>query len=229
MTLHASLLNENDQTVAFVIAYTPLHNGAEILAQLTLERQSKIVRRLAEFQPDNLPGWSETMLVRLPKPLESLVNTRTCSVGEVCCPCPLTIRPIIGIDGIDLAGKILERLDRTVWQAILDDISRGDPKLVDNIRQRMFLFEDIVHMHDCDIESVLKNVEISQMAIALRDTSEELREKILKNMSKRTGKLLQEEIEYHGSRIQSDIEFAQREIVHIMRCLIYADKIRACA
>jgi flagellar motor switch protein FliG len=148
-------------------------------------------------------------------------------VGEICCPCnPFPdSAPKHELSGIDLAGRILERLDRAVWQTILDDISRNDPELAGNIRQRMLLFEDIARMADMDIHALLMNVEDFQLAIALQSTNEEFREKIYKNMSKRTAKILQEEIERYRSWKQSNIEIVQREIVYTMRCLIHAGEL----
>jgi flagellar motor switch protein FliG len=131
LTSHASLLNENDRTVAFVIAYTPLHNGAEILTRLTPERQSEVVRQLAEFQLDD------------------------------------------SISGTDIVGIVAT----------------------------------------------------SQWAVALKGSSEELNERIYKNMSKRAAKILQEDIKYLGPQRVSDVEAVQREIVYIMRCLDDADEI----
>jgi hypothetical protein len=205
MTTHTSLLNENDRTVALVIAYTPLHNGAEILARLTPERQSEIVRQIALFQPDDMPGWSEG---------------RTCRMGEVCCPCSRPgYTPWHPIGGIDLAERLLARLDRVTCQTILDTLSRNAPELAGCIRRRMWLFEDIARLADPDIVCLLRNVETSQWAIALKDSNEELKEKIYKNISKRAAKMLQFEIDYPVGRGQSDIESVRREIVDIMRLL----------
>jgi len=196
-TSHTSLLNENDRTVAFVIAYTPIRTGAEILARLTPERQSEIVRRLVEFQPEDVPTWAEGEW------LERIKN------------------------GIDCAVKLLGRLDRAVWQTILDDISQGGGhELAGCIRQRMWLFDDIAQLHDLDVTSILKNVETSQLVIALQGASEELRAKINKNISKRAAKMLQEEIEYHSSCKQSDIENVRCEIVYIMQRLEDSGEIR---
>ena len=189
MPSHTLLLNENDRTVALVIAYTPLHYGAEILAALTPERQSEIVRRFTGFQPEDMPTWSEV------RRSERIKN------------------------GIDFADRLLERLEPAVRQRILDDISQNSPELARCFRQRMWLFEDIARLNDLDIVSILKNVETSQWAIALQGISEELREKIYKNISKRAAKMLQEEIEYHSPKEQSEIEQVQREIVYVMRCL----------
>jgi flagellar motor switch protein FliG len=184
MTSHAALLNENDRTVAFVIAYTPFHNGWEIFAGLTPERQAEIVRQLAEFQPEDMPPWSEYC--------ES---------------------------GFDLASRLLESLDGTVCKMILDNISRNDSELADNIRKGIILFEDIARMSDPDVTSILQNVETSQLILALKGTSDELKEKIYKNMSKQAAKIFQEDFKYFGPQRASEVESAQRDIVDIMHRL----------
>jgi hypothetical protein len=112
-----------------------------------------------------------------------------------------------------------------VWQTILDDISQGGHELAGCIRQRMWLFEDIARMHDVDMSAILKNVESSLWVIALQGTSEELGEKIYKNISKRAAKMLQEEIEYHSPSDQPHIENARCEIVYIMNRLEEAGEI----
>jgi flagellar motor switch protein FliG len=207
MTSHTALLNETDRTVALVIAYTPLRNGVEILAQFTPERQSEIVCQLAKLQAEEMPVWSRSF--------------RYCCVGEVYCPCPAPNYKSWHTkeDGTYIAVRLLERLDGAMWQAISDSITRKNPELADNIRERMVVFEDITRLYDPDVSCMLKNIEVAQWAIALQSTSEELREKIYKNMSKRAAIMLQEEIEYHSPQEQSHIEFVQREIVHIMRLL----------
>ena len=113
-----------------------------------------------------------------------------------------------------------------MWQTILDDISQRGPELAGCIRQRMWLFEDIARLADQDIACLLKNVETSQWAIAFQGASEELREKIYKNVSKRAAKMLQEEIEYHSSCKQADIENVRCEIVYIMQRLEDSGEIR---
>jgi flagellar motor switch protein FliG len=99
------------------------------------------------------------------------------------------------------------------------NLAQDDPDLVEDIRRLMFVFEDINKLSDVDIAAVLKNVDNSQWALALKGASEELKSKIFKNMSKRAGKMLQEEIEYLGPQRASDVERVQQEIVDVIRKL----------
>jgi len=188
------LLNENDRTVALVIAHVDPCSGAEILAQFTPERQSEIIRQIVAFQP----------------------NAKTECSAE---------RKYVNIGGIAFAAELLEMFDRTAWQVILEGLSCNTPELADKIRRYMFTFEDINKQEDQDIEAILKHVEITQWALALKGVSEELKSKIFKNMSNRAGKILQEEIEYLGPQLVSDVERTQQEIVDIIRKLESAGEI----
>jgi flagellar motor switch protein FliG len=116
-------------------------------------------------------------------------------------------------------AEILNVIDRSTGRDIMENLAQDDPDLVDEIRRLMFVFEDILKLADQDIQAVLKNVESSQWALALKGASEELKEKIFHNMSKRAGKMLQEEMEYLGPQRSSDVERVQQEIVDIVRKL----------
>jgi flagellar motor switch protein FliG len=185
------LLNENDRTIALVIAHVDLRSGADILAQFTPDRQLEIIRQIVAFQPD---------------PLSECLAERKCIPFEI-------------IGGIGFVAELLEMFDRATWQAILDGLSCNTPELADKIRRHMFTFEDINKQEDHDIAAILRNVEFTQWALAFKGASEELKSKIFKNMSKRAGKMLQEEIEYLGPQRASDVERVQQEIVDVVRKL----------
>ena len=121
--------------------------------------------------------------------------------------------------GVDSVAEIMNVIDRGTGRNIMENLAQDDPELVEDIRRLMFVFEDINKLVDQDIGTILKNVESSQWALALKGASEELKNKIFKNMSKRAGKMLQEEIEYLGPQRASDVERVQQEIVDIVRKL----------
>ncbi len=116
-------------------------------------------------------------------------------------------------------AEILNVTDRSTERSILENLAQEDPELVEEIRRLMFVFEDIAKFSDRDIQTVLKNVESSQWAMALKGASEDLREKILGNMSKRARTLLLEEMEYLGPVRASSVEQVQQQIVDIIRRL----------
>ena len=128
--------------------------------------------------------------------------------------------------GVESVAEVLNVIDRATERNILENLAQEDPDLVEEIRRRMFVFEDIAKFSDRDIQNVLKNVENSQWAMALKGVSEELKEKILKNMSKRAAALLQEEMGYLGPVRQSNVEQVQQQIVDIIRRLEDAGEIQ---
>ena len=127
--------------------------------------------------------------------------------------------------GVESVAEILNVIDRTTERNILENLAQEAPDLVEEIRRLMFVFEDITKLSDRDIQTLLKNVESSQWAMALKGASEELKEKIFKNMSKRAADLLREEMEYLGAVRLSNVEQTQQQIVDIVRRLEDAGEI----
>ena len=127
--------------------------------------------------------------------------------------------------GVNSVAEILNVIDRATERTLMENLAQEDPELVEEIRRLMFVFEDIAKFGDRDIQTVLKNVESSQWAMALKGVSDELREKILKNMSKRAAALLQEEMGYLGAVRQSGVEQVQQQIVDVIRRLEDAGEI----
>src|SRR5690606_11218781 len=121
--------------------------------------------------------------------------------------------------GVDAVAEILNVTDRATERAILDNLAQEDPDLVEEIRRLMFVFEDINKFSPKEIQTILKNVESSQWAVALKGASDELKEKILGNMSTRAADLLREEMEYLGPVRVSAVEQMQQQIVDAIRRL----------
>jgi flagellar motor switch protein FliG len=121
--------------------------------------------------------------------------------------------------GVAAVAEILNVIDRATERNLLENLAQEDPDLVEEIRRLMFVFEDITKFGDRDIQTILKNVESSQWAMALKGASEDLKQKILGNMSKRAAALLQEEMEYLGPVRASNVEQVQQQIVDIIRRL----------
>jgi flagellar motor switch protein FliG len=121
--------------------------------------------------------------------------------------------------GVASVAEMLNVIDRPTERSLLENLAQEDPELVEEIRRRMFVFDDIAKFTDRDLQTVLKNVENSQWAMALKGASEELKQKILNNMSKRAAALLKEEMEYLGPVRASNVEQVQQQIVDIIRRL----------
>lgn len=127
--------------------------------------------------------------------------------------------------GVEAVAEILNVTDRATERSLLENLAQEDPDLVEEIRRLMFVFDDIAKFTAKDIQTVLKNVESSQLAMALKGASEDLKQKILGNMSSRAADMLREEMEYLGPVRLSAVEQVQQQIVDIIRRLEDAGEI----
>jgi flagellar motor switch protein FliG len=129
------------------------------------------------------------------------------------------------VGGVEAVAEMLNLADRTTEKGIMEALESEDPDLVEQIRRLMFVFEDIMLVNDKGIQSVLKEVDTDELALALRTASDELKDKIFRNMSDRAAQLLREDMEYMGPVRLSDVESAQQKIVDVVRRLEDAGEI----
>ncbi|MEX2672947.1 MAG: FliG C-terminal domain-containing protein, partial [Phycisphaeraceae bacterium] len=129
------------------------------------------------------------------------------------------------IGGVNTVAEMLNLVDRTTEKSIMEGLEAEDPDLVEEIRRLMFVFEDILLVNDKGIQSVLKEVDNDELALALKTASEELKNKVFSNMSERAAKLIQEDMEYMGPVRVADVEGSQQRIVDIVRRLEDAGEI----
>ncbi len=121
--------------------------------------------------------------------------------------------------GLKSLVDILNRADRSTERTILETLEEDDPELADEIRKRLFIFEDILTLDDNSIRRVLREVDLKDLALALKAASDEVANRIYRNLSKRAGEMLKEDIEYMGPARLRDVEEAQQRIVQIIRRL----------
>jgi flagellar motor switch protein FliG len=121
--------------------------------------------------------------------------------------------------GVAKVAEMLNLADRTTEKNILESLETEDPDLVEQIRRLMFVFEDIILVNDKGIQSVLKEIDNEALSLALKTASEDLKEKIFRNMSERAATLIQEDMEYMGPVRVTDVEAAQQRIVDVVRRL----------
>ena len=195
------IIDEHPQTIALILSHVPPSQAADILSGLPPEQQLPVIRRIATM------GQTSPEIIRevekgLENRMSSLMNQQFENAG-----------------GVESVAEILNVVDRATERALLENLAQEDAALVDEIRRLMFVFEDIAKLGDRDIQNLLKNVESSQWAMALKGASEELKDKILKNMSKRASDLLKEEMEYLGAVRLSNVEQMQQQIVDVIRRL----------
>jgi flagellar motor switch protein FliG len=195
------IVDEHPQTIALILSHLHPSQAADIVNGLPPERQLAVVRRIATMQQTS---------PEIIKEVEKGLENRMASVMS---------QKLENAGGIQSVAEILNVIDRQTERNIMENLSQEDPDLVEEIRRLMFVFEDILKLADPDIQTVLKNVESSQWAIALKGASEELKSKIFRNMSKRAASMLTEEIDYLGPMRASDVERVQQEIVDVVRRL----------
>ena len=201
------IIDEHPQTIALVLSHLPPSYGAEILGGLPSDRQLSVVRRVATMGQTNPEIIQE---------VEQGLETRMASVMS---------QSFENAGGVASVAEILNVTDRATERSLLENLAQEDPDLVEEIRRLMFVFEDIAKFSDKDLQSVLKNVDSTQWAMALKGASEDLKEKVLNNMSKRASDLLLEEMDYLGPVRLSNVEQTQQQIVDIVRRLEDADEI----
>lgn len=200
-TLMQFIGEEHPQTIALLLSHVPSSYAAEVMAGLDLEKQLEVIRRIASIGRTS-PDAVEELQVGLEMRLSSIVNHQQSNIG-----------------GVDSVAEILNVVERSVERAIMDTLSREDPELSENIRRLMFVFEDIAKLADRDIQALLKNVETAHWAMALKGSSEALRDKVMRNMSARAADNLREEMGYLGSVRMSEVEAVQQKIVDVVRHL----------
>ncbi len=199
--------DEHPQTIALILAHLAPQKSAEILTGLSQQKQTEVIKRIAAMDQTN-PEVIKEVERGLESRLSDIVSQTFDKAG-----------------GVDAAAGILNLADRSTEKGIMESLETDDPDLVEQIRRLMFVFEDIMLVGDKGIQSVLKEVDNDELALALKTASDELKEKIFGNMSERASQLIKEDMEYMGPVRLSDVEAAQQKIVDIVRRLEDAGEI----
>ncbi len=201
----AHLLNfiqqEHPQTIALILAYLEPAKASIILGSLPHEIQSDVAKRIA-----TMDRTSPEVLREVERVLEKKLST-------------LSSEDFTAAGGVENIVEILNLVDRSTEKLIIESLEEDDPELAEDIKKRMFVFEDIVLLDDRAIQKVLREVDTGELAKALRGVDAEVQDKIFKNMSKRAAALLKEEMEYMGPIRLKDVEETQQKIVSIIRKL----------
>lgn len=198
---------EHPQTIAVIMAYLTAEQAGAILSALPPERQVEVAQRLAtldRISPEVLHEIEHALEERL----SGLVGDEAMAAG-----------------GIDAAVAVLNKVDRSTEKRILETLEQTDPELAEEIRSRMFVFEDLFLLDDRSMQRVIREVQSSDWALALKTASEDVSQRVFRNMSKRAGEMLREEMEYLGPVRLRDVEEAQQRIVAVVRQLEEAGEI----
>jgi flagellar motor switch protein FliG len=199
--------NENSQTIALVLSYLQAEQASIILSALPQDKQAEVAKRIALMDSTSPEVVSQVERV-LEQKLSATVTQDYTSAG-----------------GIEAIVQILNGVDRGTERTILDALEIQDPELAEEIKKRMFVFEDIVNVDNRSIQRIIRDIENADLQLALKVASEEVREAIFKNMSKRMSETFREEMEYMGPVRLRDVEEAQTRIVATIRRLEEAGEI----
>lgn len=199
--------DEHPQTIALIVSHLSFHKASEILGGLPGPKQIEVVKRVANMEQTNPEVISE-----VERGLEARLSNMLSQSFEK-------------IGGIETVAEMLNLVDRTTEKSIMEGLEAEDPDLVEQIRRLMFVFEDVLLVNDKGIQSVLKEIDNDELAMALKTASDGLKEKIFKNMSERAGQIIHEEMEFMGPVRVSDVEAAQQRIVDVVRRLEDAGEI----
>ncbi|MBZ2173878.1 flagellar motor switch protein FliG [Schnuerera sp. xch1] len=193
--------DEHPQTIALILSYLNPNQSAQLIASLPPNKQAEVAMRIATMDrtsPD------------IVKEVEKVLETKFSDVLS---------QDFTATGGIQTAVDILNSVDRGTEKHIIEELDMIDAELSEEIRKRMFVFEDIVSLDNRSIQRVIREIDNSQWAIALKGASEEVKEVIFTNMSKRLVEMIKEDIEFMGPVRIRDIEEAQQNIVNIIRKL----------
>ncbi len=199
--LLAIVQNEHPQTIALILSYARSDQASAILTELPKEKRVEVVERIARMDRAS-PEVIKAIEAALEKKFASLVTMDSMEVG-----------------GINYAAEVMNNVDRATEKYIFDELTARDQKLADLIKQKMFVFEDIVNLDAKAIQTFAREVDPKDMAIAIKGSTQEVAECIFANISSRARESLQADIEYlHNVRMR-DVEEAQQHIVAIIRRL----------
>uniref|UniRef100_A0A7V2B0F0 Flagellar motor switch protein FliG n=2 Tax=Rhodothermus TaxID=29548 RepID=A0A7V2B0F0_RHOMR len=187
--------NEHPQTAALILAHLNARKAADIISNLPEELRTEIMYRLATM------GKTSPELLR---DIEDVIRQHISAVFGA---------ELSTSGGVEKVAEILNSTSRTVERTLLDAIRERDPELAASIKALMFTFDDLAHISDRDMQRLLTEVDQKDIALALKAASGELKEKILRNVSERAAKMIQEELELMGPVRVRDVDEAQRRIL----------------
>jgi flagellar motor switch protein FliG len=191
--------DEHPQTIALILVHLKPMVASDILSMMPDEIKSDVAFRIA-----NLDKVVSGMVEEIDKVFEEILTSKDhAAIQEA--------------GGVSRLAEILNQIDGSSAEQIIDDIEENDPELADEIKQMMFVFEDIVLVDDKGLQKVLRSVESQELAVALKASSEDVKQKIFKNMSERAAEILKEEMEVSGAVRMKDVTDAQQKITRIIQ------------
>ncbi len=200
-SLYSALQNERPQTIALVLSYVEPDKAAGVISQLDEKRQIQVVESMAKIESVS-PVAVKIIEAEMRKKFSNIVTNANVKVG-----------------GIDYVADVMNNIDRASEKNIFDGLSAYDQELADEIRKRMFVFEDIITMDDRSVQRFVRDCDPRDLVLALKTANEEVSKKLLSNMSTRMAQNIRDDLEITTNVKLKDVEDAQQRIVDIIRDL----------
>ena len=200
-SLFSALQNERPQTISLVLSYVEPNKAAGVISRLDEKRQVQVVESMAKIESVS-PAAVKIIEAEMRKKFSSIVTSANVKVG-----------------GIDYVANVMNNLDRTSEKNIFDGLAAYDQELAEEIRKRMFVFEDIITMDDRSVQRFVRDCDPRDLVLALKAANEEVSKKLLSNMSTRMAQNIRDDLEITTNVRMKDVEDAQQRIVDIIRDL----------
>ena len=200
-SLFSALQNERPQTMALVLSYVDPDKAAGVIDQLEPERQIKVVEAIATMESAS-PTAIKTIEAEMERKFSSIITQSNVKVG-----------------GIDYVAGIMNNLDRSSEKSIFDGLSLHNADLAEEIRKRMFVFEDIITMDDRSVQRFVRDCDPRDLVLALKTANAEVSNKLFTNMSSRMAESIRDDLEVTTNVRMKDVEDAQQRIVGVIRDL----------
>ena len=195
------LRHENPQTIAFIVSNLKPENASKILANLPNGVKTEVILRMAQL---------DTVSVDVIKSINEALEEEIFKKG---------ISDVHQVGGLEKVAEILNRVEHSIQQSILEKIEKTNPDLASEIKKKMFVFEDLVNIEDRGMQILLKHIKIEDLLLALKTASDVLKDKIFKNVSERVSEMIKEELEIMGPVRLRDVEKAQQTIIETAKLL----------
>ena len=200
-SLYAALQHERPQTIALVLSYVDAEKSAAVIEELDDARQVKVIENMASMESAS-PSAVKIIEAEMEKKFSSLMTSNNVKVG-----------------GVDFVADVMNNLDRSSEKNIFDRLSEYNEPLADEIRKRMFVFEDIITMDDRSVQRFIRDCDPRDLVLALKGANSDVENKIFSNMSTRMAQSIREDLEITTNVRIRDVEEAQQRIVGIIRDL----------
>ena len=200
-TLYNALQSERPQTIALVLSYVDAGKAASVVSQLEGKKQVRVVESLAKIDSVS-PAAIKIVEAEMGKKFSSMITSQNVKVG-----------------GIDYVADIMNNLDRASEKNIFDGLIERDQNLAEEIRKRMFVFEDIVTMDDRSVQRFVRDCDTRDLVLSLKVANNEVANKLFSNMSSRMAQSIKDDLEITSNVRLKDVEAAQQRIVDIIRGL----------